>query len=186
MGKAASASNLLGRAAAVYDLPGSELPGAAQHAWAGGFASGGRWMSLALRQIRPQTPAGSKVSLQRLGIAKYGMASAAMLGCALVAAAMNHPIFGLAGVVGFYVVEAQMVFLFPLALDGCEDPLRQSLRWTARAGGTLAVMRVVVPLGVTMLFGGLAGRGFVRSWCLGCLAVCLWYEDVRHVHTVAI
>jgi hypothetical protein len=30
-----------------------------------------------------------------------------------------------------------------------------------------------------MLLGGLAGRGFVRSWCLGCLAVCLWYEDLR-------
>src|SRR5262249_37135522 len=28
------------------------------------------------------------------------------------------------------------------------------------------------------LFGGLAGRGFLRSWCLGCLAVCLWYEDL--------
>jgi hypothetical protein len=21
--------------------------------------------------------------------------------------------------------------------------------------------------------------GFVRSWCLGCLAVCIWYEDLR-------
>jgi predicted MPP superfamily phosphohydrolase len=30
-----------------------------------------------------------------------------------------------------------------------------------------------------MLFGGLVGRGFLRCWCLGCLAVCLWYEDLR-------
>src|SRR5205823_3911054 len=26
---------------------------------------------------------------------------------------------------------------------------------------------------------GIVGRGFVRCWCLGCLAVCLWYEDLR-------
>jgi predicted MPP superfamily phosphohydrolase len=42
-------------------------------------------------------------------------------------------------------------------------------------------MRVVVPLACTMLFGGLAGRGFLRCWCLGCLAVCLWYEDLRNL-----
>jgi predicted MPP superfamily phosphohydrolase len=40
-------------------------------------------------------------------------------------------------------------------------------------------MRVVVPLAWTMLLGGLRGRGFLRSWCLGCLAVCLWYESLR-------
>ena len=41
-------------------------------------------------------------------------------------------------------------------------------------------MRVVLALAFTMLFGGLVGRGFLRSWCLGCLAVCLWYEDLRN------
>jgi hypothetical protein len=29
----------------------------------------------------------------------------------------------------------------------------------------------------------MVGRGFVRCWCLGCLAVCLWYEDLR-LHSV--
>jgi hypothetical protein len=80
----------------------------------------------------------------------------------------------------FYAVEAQMVFLFHLALDGSARPFADARCWTRRAGGTVAVMRVVVPLACTMLFGGLAGRGFLRSWCLGCLAVCLWYEDLRN------
>ena len=48
-----------------------------------------------------------------------------------------------------------------------------------RAGGTLAVMAVVLPVAAVMLFGGFARQGFVRSWCLGCLAVCIWYEDLR-------
>src|SRR5207244_10397260 len=82
--------------------------------------------------------------------------------------------------VAFYAVEAQMVFLFPLALDGSARPFADAWRWTRHAGGTVAVMRVVVPLACTMLFAGLAGGGFLRSWCLGCLAVCLWYEDLRN------
>jgi hypothetical protein len=79
----------------------------------------------------------------------------------------------------FYAVEAQMVFLFPLAVDGHAHPLADSRAWTLRAGGTAAVMRVVLPLALTMLGGGLMGRGFIRSWCLGCLAVCIWYEELR-------
>ena len=79
----------------------------------------------------------------------------------------------------FYAVEAQMVFLIPLALDGAACPLREARRWTRRAGGTRAVAGVVMPLAAAMLLGGLAGRGFLRCWCLGCLAVCIWYEELR-------
>jgi predicted phosphodiesterase len=86
---------------------------------------------------------------------------------------------------GFYAIEAQMVFLFPLALDGATRPLASSRAWTVRAGGTVAVMCVVLPLALTMLGGGFVGRGFVRSWCLGCLAVCVWYEDLRNEPAVA-
>ena len=76
----------------------------------------------------------------------------------------------------FYAVEAQMVFLFPLALDGAPRPFSESRRWTKRAGGTRRVMMTVMAIAVTMVFGGFAGRGFVRSWCLGCLAILIWYE----------
>ena len=33
-------------------------------------------------------------------------------------------------------------------------------------------------LAAVMLLGGCIGRGFVRSWCVGCLAICIWYEDL--------
>ncbi|MSR56629.1 MAG: hypothetical protein EXS05_03015 [Planctomycetaceae bacterium] len=72
-----------------------------------------------------------------------------------------------------------MVFLFPLTLDQTPQPWRKSRQLTVESGGTLAVMGTVLPLAAVMLFGGLAGRGFVRSWCLGCLAVCIWYEELR-------
>src|SRR5262249_39569123 len=114
-----------------------------------------------------------------LGAVKYGLAGAAALAVAAAAGLLGAwPLLALC-LPAFYAVEARMVFLFPLAADGRARPFREAGRWTGRAGGTPAGMAVVQPLAAVMLFGGLAGRGFVRSWCLGCLAVCLWYEDLR-------
>jgi hypothetical protein len=107
------------------------------------------------------------------------MAGVAGLFFVLVAVSTHRPLIALAGIPAFYAVEAQMVFLFPLALDRHPRVFRQSRRWTTRAGGTCSVMRVVIPLAATMIGGGFVGRGFVRSWSLGCLAVCIWYEDLR-------
>jgi predicted MPP superfamily phosphohydrolase len=120
------------------------------------------------------------INYQRLGLIKYGLASGVALLWAVAACSGHVPWLVLLAAVVFYAVEAQMVFLFPLALDGSSRPFIAARRWTRRAGGTLAVLRVVIPLACVMLFGGLAGRGFLRSWCLGCLAVCLWYEELRN------
>ncbi len=136
-------------------------------------------MRLALETLRAKPCPPAAINYQRLGRIKYGLASgAAILWAVAVWVAHVSWLIPLAAVV-FYAVEAQMVFLFPLALDGSARPFRDARRWTRRAGGTVAVMRVVLPLAGVMLLGGLAGRGFLRSWCLGCLAVCLWYEDLR-------
>ncbi|MEP6987616.1 MAG: hypothetical protein ABI970_18575, partial [Chloroflexota bacterium] len=55
----------------------------------------------------------------------------------------------------------------------------ESRSWTVKAGGTLNVMLIVMHLALVMLFGGFLGKGFVRSWALGCLSVVLWYEQVK-------
>jgi hypothetical protein len=178
MAERVRAGDLLRRARAVYDSSPA-LAGSAGAAWRTVFASGGRWMREALGQLRdaplPEAPA----NLNALGLIKYGLASAAALVPVALAVLLGQPPWLLLCVPAFYAVEAQMVFLFPLALDGERRPFRESLRWTARAGGTLAVMRVVLPVAGTMLFGGLVGGGVVRSWCVGCLAICLWYEELR-------
>ncbi|AKG24470.1 hypothetical protein IJ00_05565 [Calothrix sp. 336/3] len=74
-----------------------------------------------------------------------------------------------------------MVFLFPIAIDGYPHPFRESRKLTKKAGGTLAAMKVVMVLAAVMIFGGFCGQGFIRSWCLGCLAVVLWYEKLQQV-----
>jgi hypothetical protein len=170
---------LLTRAALLYDAPDSPLRPAASSAVRQGFASGAAWMQLALETLRCQPMSPPNENFQRLGAIKYGLAGGAALTwlaiCWLLAAPLLAPVV----VVVFYLIEAQMVFLFPLALDGSAQAFREARRWTVRAGGSFAVMATVLPLAGCMLFGGFIGRGFIRSWCLGCLAVCLWYEDLR-------
>jgi hypothetical protein len=166
------ARDLLTRAAEQYDDPGSPLRAAAAGAAVGGFASGAQWMRLALEILRDRPCPPTAFNYQLLGLIKYGLAAGVALMWAVATYAWHALwLVPLAAVV-FYAVEAQMVFLFPLALDGSARPFVAARRWTRLAGGTVAVMRVVIPLACTMLFGGLAGYGFLRSWCLGCLAVC--------------
>ncbi len=174
--------SLLCRATAVYDEPGGTLARAARASAWGGFASGADWMRQALERLRG-TPLGSTaypaVNFQVLGVVKYAAATLTALTGAVVAYWLGVPVFAVLAVPLFYAVEAQGVFLFPVALDGAARPFRAARHWTLRAGGTSRVMTVVMPVAVTMLGGGFVGRGFVRSWCLGCLAVCVWYEDLR-------
>lgn len=175
----ARARVLLRRAREIHDDPACPLRAAARDAWQRTFASGGEWMRIALWYLRRQRLPALDLPLNRLGIAKYSLAGGAALLVATTALLLGAWALLVLCVPVFYAVEAQMVFLFPLALDGVPAPFREARRWTVRAGGTLAVMTVVLPLAAVMLFGGFARQGFVRSWCLGCLAVCLWYEDLR-------
>ena len=172
--------SLLSRAATIYDEPGSVLAKAAGSAARGGFAAGAEWMRLALERLRGEpVETRSTPNFTFLGMAKYATASLSALACAVGAWLSGWPALAVLAIPAFYAVEVQGVFLFPVALDGSRRPFRDARRWAVRAGGTLRVMAGVMPIAATMLFGGFVGRGFVRSWCLGCLAVCLWYEDVR-------
>lgn len=175
-----SATQLLAEARKLYDDP--RLPfadGAANDGWRNGFSSGAEWMRLVLSHVRGGVAPQGSASFQRLGLIKYGLASSAALAwLAFVIITRIWPLFILLVPV-FYAVEAQMVFLFPLALDGHSNLFRASRRWTSRAGGTWHVMWTVIGLAVTMLLGGFVGRGFIRSWALGCLGVLLWYEKLR-------
>ncbi|MCE9637224.1 MAG: hypothetical protein K8T90_16075 [Planctomycetes bacterium] len=81
----------------------------------------------------------------------------------------------------FYAAEVQSVFAFPAALDGAARPLATSRSIVRSSGGTLRAVGIVVPIAAYMLGGGFLGRGFRRAWCVGCLAVLLWYEAWRPV-----
>jgi len=179
MAEAVTARGLLRRAAAIYEGPDSGLREGAAAAAGRLFASGGRWMQAALEQLRAARLPGARFNLNALGFLKYALAGLGALSCVALAWRLEEWWWGVFAVPVFYAIEVQMVFLFPIALEGEARPFRTALGWTRRAGGTLAAMRVVLPLAAVMLLGGVCGRGFVRCWCFGCLAVCLWYEDLR-------
>jgi predicted MPP superfamily phosphohydrolase len=172
------ARSLLSIAKAQFDST-DELSTRARLAWRGGFASGAAWMRCALGRLRNNPLPVQVRAYQVYGSVKYGLATAAALLFAAAAIGAGWPVIALGGALIFYWVEARMVFLFPLLLDGSPRPWRDSLHWTRQAGGTVKVMRTVMRLAATMIFGGAVGGGFVRSWCVGCLAVCIWYERLR-------
>jgi len=180
------------------------LSTSAKSAWKVGFGSGAVWMADTLAIVRHEERddkslgAATLHRLNALGFLKNGgaVALAALIAIATGILAGGFPGILLAAIVfvlGFYAIEGQMVFLLVLALDrrGEAEPseesrrdrpkrtialLREARAWTVRAGGTIGVMRVVMPISASMMFGGFLGRGFLRSWCLGCIAVVLWYD----------
>jgi predicted MPP superfamily phosphohydrolase len=168
---------LLRRAAALFDDPALPLAAAAEGSY--DFSTGARWMHLAMETIRGTRLPAMAPGFQLAGIVKYALASGAALSFFLLAHSVRS-LWPLALVIpAFYAAEVQLVFLFPLMLDRHPRPIRQSLRLTHRSGGTLGAMATVLPLAAFMLFGGFFGQGFRRAWCLGCLAVTLWYEAAR-------
>ena len=175
-----TAKGLLAQARALYDDP--SLPfakSASSYGWRRGFVSGAEWMGQIMAFVRNGQLSHHAVAYQTLGLFKYGLATSLALSFLALVAWLHAWPFILGAVFVFYAVEVQMVFLFPLALDGHARLLRESRQWTLRAGGTLHVMAIVMQLAAVMLFGGFRGRGFVRSWALGCMAVVLWYEQLR-------
>lgn len=173
---------LLRQARQIYDNPDVPLAHQARtQGWKHGFASGADWMRYAMSLSRNTPIPPNQANYQYYGTLKYGVASMGAL-VVLAVASWSRLWFILPlVVVVFYAIEAQMVFLFPLLIDGHTHPIRQSYQWTIRAGGTIPVMITVMQLASVMLFGGFVGQGFVRSWALGCLSICIWYEELRHV-----
>lgn len=177
-------TSLLQAAAELFDS-NSELQAAAWNCvcskpeYGHGFAAGAQWMAKALSVVRGNAVTVPELPWNRMGIAKYGAALLAMSFGVLAAAATGRLLLLVFAPLLFYAVEAQFVFLFPILLDGSGTPWRDSLRFTRRAGGTISVMTTVMPIAVVMLFAGVAQRGFVRGWCLGCLAIVLWYEKLK-------
>jgi hypothetical protein len=84
-----SSRALLVRAVEWYDAPGSPLPPAAAGAAGGGFASGARWMRLALETLRGCPLAATSCSYERLGWIKYGLAAGPAVLWAVVSCAWH-------------------------------------------------------------------------------------------------
>ena len=172
--------SLLALAAALYDdplLPFARL--AHTEGWKRGFISGAEWMRTVMQHVRGSAILTVKAPYQQLGFFKYGLAGCGALLWLAFSLAINLWPLAIGVIAVFYAIEAQMVFLFPCVIDRTPSPFQQSRLLMNRAGGTVRVMGSVLQFALLMVFGGFTGRGFVRSWAIGCIAVVLWYEGLR-------
>jgi hypothetical protein len=134
----AVSQDLLTRARLIYDDPDLPLAAmAAREGWRSGFVSGAAWMRLAMSHVRGVEIPRTNAPFQFLGTVKYGLCSLVALIYLLIVRSMHWYPLAIGVVIVFYAVEAQMVFLFPLAIDGFPNLFRESRRWMVKAGGTL-------------------------------------------------
>jgi len=136
-------------------------------------------MKRVLRQMEAGIKQKRNPCFEEIGYFKYGFALWASLFVACLFFNSNPWIASFGAFFVFYAVEAQMVFLFPLSIEGVSNPLGASLRLTRKAGGTGVVMLTVITLAVYMIFGGFFKKGLKRCWCVGCLATLVWYRQLR-------
>ena len=136
--------------------------------------------TLALLRAERQFEGTPEISFEVLGLTKYAICLVGALTCFIFTRPLFPlPLSCLLFVLVFYALEVQMLFVFPLAIDGAKNVFRKSACLMRSEGGTASAIGTVLVLAGMMIFGGVLGRGFVRSWSLGCLAVLLWYEKIR-------
>lgn len=156
-----------------------------------GFGSGGAWMGHVLYRVRGREPRESDSDYAAASWGKYARSSCGALiagwSVAFVSAWLVVPV----AILAFYAIEARDVFLVPSIVDFGRraSRARRALIRRAlirRAGGVPTIVCVVLPIAAVMIFGGLTRRGAFRSWLLGCVAVVLWYVDLKdHRRTTA-
>ena len=144
-----------------------------------GFTGGAAWMALALSELRGSALSPPRAGAVRLGVIKYGVSALAATIVVGIAFAAGHALLLPLAVVAFYVVEAAGAFVFPAFADGSARPWAESRRLVFAAGGLGVVASRMFVVALVMVLGGFSGRGFLRSWCIGCLTVALWYERLR-------
>lgn len=143
------------------------------------FSRGAGWLAGHLPPVGIGDGPARSVRFGLYGSLKYGSSLLAALGMAAALIGLRQlwllPLAGLA----FYLVEVQLLFLFPLLLDGVSNPLRRSVRATYHVGLLRALTWTLCIAGY-MLVGLLDWRQPWRKWHIGCLAVFNWYDaEVR-------
>jgi hypothetical protein len=109
------------------------------------------------------------------GYGKYGLASGVMLAVLVAWAYTGEDLLFPCAFVAFYLVEIQLLFLFPILVDDRDAPIRTSLALTKRVG-YLTVLCNVIPIAVFMILGWLVRRRGLEAWLIGCMAILIWYE----------
>jgi hypothetical protein len=140
------------------------------------FSHGANWMRFQLNALgQRQLDTTEKIRFNYFGILKYGICIFAFFLSATLLMQLDKLLIPLA-ILFFYFAEVHFVFLFPLLLDGCNNPLLTSIRQTYKIGIFYAML-IVIPLSVYMLAGLFNVKDPFKNWHEGALAIIIWYQD---------
>lgn len=145
-----------------------------------GFGGGGAWMIAAMATIRGRPIPAGTAPFVRLGVTKYAKCAAAAFGAFTATVPWGVASALVLAVLAFYAAEARSVFVFPATIDFGRRGRKAAAALHRRAGGTITVMTRVLPIAAFMVFGWIANGRPRRNFALGCLAIVLWYESLRH------
>jgi hypothetical protein len=139
------------------------------------FSTGGTWMFhwMQMLQFDEKRTLQHAINFAFYGLFKYAISGAVFL----IALFFLWPLgwmYASLPIVCFYIVEVQLMFLFPLLIDQSPAPLKESMAMTRKIG-TINAVWVILPIGVFMLLGLFNWKNPLKHWYLGCLAVVIWY-----------
>lgn len=142
------------------------------------FTQGAKWMMQRLNELDgKQRNFHPRVPYELYGYLKYFLCLFFFIlsGWFLWSAAIY---LSLLAILVFYFLEVHFLFLFPLLIEGEEQPLAKSVQMTYKVGMFTAI-KTVIPIGIFMVTGFLKWRNPLKHWYVGCLAVLIWYVDER-------
>ena len=159
-----------------------ELRKTARRAARTGFRGGAQWMAEVMGVLRERPVKCPARAYNWFGFLKYftalGVCTAVLVALLFRFGSSGWLVIPVLPLI-FYAIEVQTVFLFPLLIDESPHPWRASRRMVVESGGTVASMVRVIRTAIHMLGTPLLGRNPMDTWCEGCLAVLIWYEEVR-------
>ncbi|MBR9859375.1 hypothetical protein GYB22_01210 [bacterium] len=144
------------------------------------FDKGGIWMQENLISLAPERfhKVENSVNFTRLGVLKYLFCLLPSL--SLIPLLSYFQVHGslifIASCALFYLIEAPMVFLFPLSIERNRPSWRVSATLTFNIGW-LKVIFTVIPIAIFMVFGLLNFTKPLKNWHLGALVILIWYLD---------
>ena len=140
------------------------------------FSSGALWMHEQLNGLSGEEKTfNAGINYTFYGLLKYGLSLAAFSIAAILLFRLNVFLVPAAAIV-FYLFEVQFLFLFPLLIDGVENPILVSIQQTWKTGVIRALI-TVMPVAAFMLIGLLRLKDPFRNWYIGCMAILIWYHD---------
>jgi hypothetical protein len=145
------------------------------------FPTGARWLYDRLNLLNGNIDGNNtqvfnpRINYNLYGFLKYGIC---LLGCSITAWWLSKYSMLLMplSIFVFYLLEAQLLFLFPLLIDNSPAPVVASIR-TAFRIGILKCVFTVIPIAIFMIIGLFRKKDATRNWQIGCIAILIWYID---------